>query len=94
MLAIFFENLSNYSQSSASVVLHISSITNTFLALCVALMIGKRHFAIATTHVAFVNIGVACEILRSDNQECTVLTELVLSTLVSRAPVFDSFQKV
>ena len=39
------------------------------MALRVALTIGKCHFAIATTHaaVAIVDVGVACEILRSDN---------------------------
>ena len=60
MLDIFFENLSSFcdcSQSSTSVVIRrgsicshelansFCSIMNTFLALHVALTIGKRHFA-------------------------------------------------
>ena len=48
-----------------------SSIINTFSALRVVLTIGKHHFVsftIAMTHVPFVNLGVASEILHSDNQ--------------------------
>ena len=72
----------NYSGLSTSVVLHIGSICslkiysfsliiNTFLALHIALTMGKLHFARfrnCQTHMAFVNVGVACEILHPDNQ--------------------------
>ena len=73
----------DYRQSSTSIALHIGFICshefgyiqllfdNTFSALRVALTIDKtilKDFATVTTHVAFANVGVACEILRSDNQ--------------------------
>ena len=46
----------------------ISSMIDAFLALRVALTIGKHDFAIDTIHVAFVTTRVACKILHSDNQ--------------------------
>ena len=46
-----------------------------------------QDFAITTTHVAFVNVGVACDILDSDNRDsdsrgCTAVISLGVACTV------------